>query len=311
MLKKRDILIDTDPGVDDAIALMLAVRSNFFNIQAITTVAGNTSIENTTRNARYVLDLLDANHIPIYSGSTEPLIGKLHTAEFVHGTYGLGSLQPKNEIQLTHDAVDQMIRIIKAHPHPITVVTLGPLTNLAKAIQQDASILGNIEEVVIMGGAIEEAGNMTRAAEFNIYVDPEAAAIVLKADVRKTLVTLDACNHVELPLSHFDEIKDANLRENAKKMVEDYIKNTLELESESGAKAYDPLTIYYLINPAACTVKEYDVLVETKGEHTRGMTIADRRKVPDKNNVIRVVMHIEADLFKQDLMKYLNQEEIK
>lgn len=307
MLKKRDILIDTDPGVDDAIALMLAVRSDYFNIQAITTVAGNTSIENTTRNARYILNLLNRNDIPIYSGATEPLIGKLHTAEFVHGTYGLGGLQPSNEVKLTHDAVDQMIRIVKAHPHPLTIVTLGPLTNLAKAITKDVSILENIDEVVIMGGAIDEAGNMTRAAEFNVFVDPEAADIVLRAKVKKTLVPLDACNHVELPLSHFEEIKETALRENAIKMVQDYIKNTLAFESESGAKAYDPLTIYYLINPAACTLKEYDVRVETKGEHTRGMTVADRRKVPDTDNVIRVVMHIDEVLFKKDLIRLLNQ----
>ncbi len=308
MLERKDLIIDTDPGVDDAIALMLAVRSEHFNIKAITTVAGNTSIENTTRNARYVMNLLKREDIPIYSGATEPLIGKLHTAEFVHGTYGLGGLNPQNDTQLTHDAVAQMIRIIKTNPRPITVVTLGPLTNLAKAIQQDPSILDNIEEVVIMGGAIEVAGNMTRAAEFNIYVDPEAAAIVLQADVNKTLVPLDACNHVELPLSHFEEIKDANIRENAIKMVEDYINNTLALESESGAKAYDPLTIYYLMNPKVCTIKTYDVLVETKGEHTRGMTVADRRKVPDQENLVRVVTHIEADAFKHDLIQYINQE---
>ena len=308
MRKKRDIIIDTDPGVDDAMALMLAVRSGYFNIHAITTVGGNTSIENTTRNARYILELLNAEHIPVYSGASKPLVGKLHTAEFVHGTYGLGGLKPENDPKLSSDAVAQMIRLIKTHPSPMTVVTLGPLTNLAMALIQAPEIVDNIEEVVIMGGAIEEAGNMTRAAEFNIYVDPEAADVVLRSSIRKTLVPLDACNHVELPLSDFEQIQDPKLRKSAMKMVEDYIKNTLELESELGAKAYDPLTIYYLINPDACDIHQYDVVVETKGEHTRGMTVADRRKVTDKDNIMNVAMHIDEQTFKRDFMRFLNQE---
>lgn len=308
MRQKRDIIIDTDPGVDDAIALMLAIRSDFFNIQAITTVAGNTSIENTTRNARFILDLLQRSDIPVYSGASKPLAGELHTAEFVHGTYGLGHLQPSNAPDLTGDAVARMIEIIKQHPRPITVVTLGPLTNLAMALQQQPDIVENIEEVVIMGGAIEEAGNMTRAAEFNVFVDPEAADVVLRTKVNKTLVPLDACNHVELPLSDFEAIEDPKIREAALKMIEDYIAKTLELESDGGAKAYDPLTIYYLINPAACSIKMHDVLVETKGEHTRGMTVADRRRVADQDNVLRVVMHIDESAFKHDLMNYLNQK---
>lgn len=307
MRNKKDIIIDTDPGVDDAIALMLAIRSNLFNIHAITTVGGNTSIENTTRNARFILELLEAEHIPVYSGANKPLVGELTTAEFVHGTYGLGGLKPNNDPKLSHDAVAQMIQAIKANPSPMTVVTLGPLTNLAIALNEAPEIVDNIEEVVIMGGAIKEAGNMTRAAEFNIYVDPEAASAVLRSPVRKTLVPLDACNHVELPLSDFEQIQDSKLRTAALGMVEDYIKNTIGVEGEIGAKAYDPLTIYYLINPAACDLQQYDVLVETKGEYTRGMTVADRRKTPEQNNLLDVVMHIDEYAFKRDLMRFLNQ----
>ncbi|MEI6731969.1 MAG: nucleoside hydrolase, partial [archaeon] len=172
----KKLIIDTDPGCDDALAIMLAVKSGMFDIMAITTVGGNSGIENTTRNARYILNLIGREDIPIYSGEDKPLKREIVRAN-VHGESGLEGINPKNESYLTGNAVDQIIRIVHDNPG-ITIVTLGPLTNIAKAILKAPEIAEKIERFVIMGGAIGVPGNKSRVAEFNMYVDPEAADIV-------------------------------------------------------------------------------------------------------------------------------------
>jgi inosine-uridine nucleoside N-ribohydrolase len=161
------------------------------------------------------------------------------------------------------------------------VVTLGPLTNVALAIQKDPATMMLVKEIVSMGGAINVAGNKNRVAEFNIFVDPEAADIVMRFPVEKTLVPLDACNHVLMQLLDIARIKDDSVRSLLNKMLRPYIAN---LEKDAGAKGalmYDPLTIFYLLQPTSCRIEAQSVLVETKGDITRGMTVVDRRKVND------------------------------
>src|SRR3989344_4117202 len=163
---KIPVIIDTDPGHDDALAIMLAIKSDMFDIKAITTVAGNSTIENTTRNARYILNLLDREDIPVYSGAEKPLERKLIKA-VVHGRSGLEGIDPKNEPRLTNDAVEKMISIVKDNSE-ITIVTLGPLTNIALAIKKNPGIMKKVKEIITMGGAIKVPGNKNRVAEFNI-----------------------------------------------------------------------------------------------------------------------------------------------
>lgn len=296
------MIIDTDPGHDDALAIILAIKSNF-DIKAITTVSGNSNIENTTRNTRYILSLLDSE-IPVYSGAEKPMERELIQA-VVHGKSGLDGIDPKNEPRLTGDAVEKIIEIVSKEPTKI--VTLGLLTNIAEAIKKSPEILKNIEEIIIMGGAISVPGNKNRVAEFNVFVDPEAADIVLRANVKKTLVPLDACNHVRLYIEDFEKIKDKRIRTPILKMMNPYIDNINQDEGVKAALMYDPLTIYYLINPDACKVSKYDVLVETKGELTRGMTVADLRKKPENKNIINVVDYIEEKSFKKDFIEILNK----
>ncbi|MHA2062311.1 MAG: nucleoside hydrolase, partial [Candidatus Sifarchaeia archaeon] len=278
MIKIQEIIIDTDPGYDDALALMLAIKSEMFKIHAITTVAGNTTIENATRNARYLLSLLKREDIPVYSGAEKPLARELLQSK-VHGKSGLGDLSPQNEANLTYNAVEKLLSIIENNPHKITLVTLGPLTNVAKSIIQNSEIMSQLQEIVIMGGAIKVPGNANRVAEFNIFVDPEAADIVFKFPVKKTLIPLDACMNVKMRVSDFERIKDPLLREPIVSMMTVCIKLISEKNGVDAAQMYDPLTVYSLINPSACKKMEYHVLVETKGEITRGMTVADLRKI--------------------------------
>ncbi len=300
-----DIILDTDPGHDDALAIMLAVKSGLFKIHAITTVAGNSTIENTTRNARFILKLLDKEDIPVYSGAEKPLNRDLIKA-IVHGENGLDGLNPTNDPNLTRDAVKRILSIVESHPQKITIITLGPLTNIAMAIQTNPTIMAGLKEIVMMGGAIKVPGNKNRVAEFNIFVDPEAADIVFRFPVRKTLVPLDACNHVQLCLADFEQITNSALRGPILSMMKPFIDNIASDEGVKAALMYDPLTVYSLMNPKACEKSDYNILVETKGEITRGMTVPELRASKKETPNITVIEKISEKAFKDDFIKILS-----
>lgn len=301
----RKIIIDTDPGHDDAMAIMLAVKSGLFEIVAITTVCGNSTIENTTRNARYILKLLHREDIPIFSGASTPLVRPLIQA-VVHGKSGLEGIDPSNKSMLSGDAVDNIIASIKKYPYEITLVALGPLTNIASAIQKDPMTMKKVTEIVSMGGAIKVPGNKNRVAEFNIFVDPEAADIVFQFPIKKTIIPLDACNHVQLTLSDFAAIKDKNIKKPLLKMVKPYINNIARSEGVKAALMYDPLTVYFLINPNSAKTYSCNIKIETKSELTRGMTVADLRLKPEEKDNIVVVNKINEADFTNDFIKILS-----
>ncbi|OGK64517.1 hypothetical protein A2313_04775 [Candidatus Roizmanbacteria bacterium RIFOXYB2_FULL_41_10] len=305
---KRKIIIDTDPGHDDAMAIMLAVKSEVFDILAITTVCGNSTIENTTRNARYVLRLLGREDIPVYSGARNPLKQSLIRA-IVHGKSGLEGIDPINKAGLTGNAVEQIITLVKNNPGKITLVTLGPLTNIAMAIQKEPKTMIKVKEIIIMGGAINVAGNKNRVAEFNIFVDPDAAKIVFDFACQKTIVPLDACNHVRLTIKDFGKVKNKNLRSALLKMSRPYIRNIAKDIGVKAALMYDPLTVFYLISPVSCKVCKDNVQVEIKGEITRGMTVVDKRMVTDKaKENMTIVTHISQAKFRNAFIRILSRK---
>ena len=285
---------------------MLAIKSDMFKIHAITTVAGNVNLENTTRNTRFILNLLKREDIPVYSGAVKPIERDL-IQSIVHGESGLGDLTPQTEVNLTHDAVEKILSIIKNNPQEITLVTLGPLTNVAQGIMKNSAIMSKLKEIVIMGGAIKVPGNANRVAEFNIFVDPEAADIVFRFPLKKTLVPLDACNHVKMSLSDFERIKNPLLRDSIISMMHTYIQKTFEEKEIKTAFMYDPLTVYSLINPSACKKNEYNILVETKGEITRGMTVAELRKAKREPSNVTVIEMISENEFIEDFIRYLSE----
>jgi len=301
------IIIDTDPGHDDAMALILAFASQELEISAVTTVCGNSSIENTTRNARFILDFLSINDTPLYSGATKPLSRELIQAS-VHGTSGLEGVDPDNESNLTGDAVEQLLHIVRSNPNQVVVVALGPLTNIAGAIQEDPKTMELVKEIVLMGGAIDVPGNMNRVAEFNIFVDPEAADIVMKSDIKKTLVPLDACDRVYMQMEDLEALDDHRLRDLLTKMVGSYIANLEKVAGVSGAIMYDPLTIFFLLKPEVCETVDMNIQVETKGEVTRGMTVVDKRKISDgKDPNATIVTYINRKTFIDEFITRLNQ----
>ena len=208
---------------------------------------------------------------------------------------------------LTGNAVDRIIEIVKNNPKQVSILTLGPLTNLAEALQKDETIVPLIQEVIMMGGAIAVPGNKNRVAEFNIFVDPDAADIVFNAPVKKTLIPLDACNEVFLTLDDFEQLKDSQLYKPIRAMMTHYIEGIQAFEKTTGALMYDPLAAYFLINPSSYITELMDVQIETQSELTRGMTVADRRTWGEKHLNILVAKSADRIAFVKDFLEILNR----
>jgi len=301
---KNKIIIDTDPGQDDALAILLLEKSGIFDIKAITTVAGNSTIKNTTNNARYILNLIDSK-TPIYSGAEKPLKKELVVSN-VHGESGLAGAKIVKQEKLLGNASQKIIEIIRNNPNEVSILAIAPETNIAKAFIEDTELLSLVKEIVIMGGAISVPGNRNKVGEFNIFVDPEAADIVFNADVKKTLIPLDICDDVFLSLDDFEKLKNSGLYEPIKNIMGFYIEGMQKFENKKGAFMYDPLAAYYLINPDAYKTELMDIEIETKGELTRGMTITDRRSWGEKKYNINVATSIDKEIFVKDFFRILN-----
>ncbi len=299
------IIIDTDPGHDDAMALLMLFAVPQIEIMAITTVAGNTTIENATRNAKYILNLAKKEDVSLFDGSAKPIERDLILAK-VHGVSGLdgsgAELLPIEKI--VEQAADKIIEIIKQNPNEITLLTLGPLTNIAKAFLKDPSLPKMVKKIVMMGGAIAVPGNKNRVAEFNFFVDPEAAKIVFDSDVEKVLVPLDACNDIILPEQSIKEIREkaGDIGKVLSNMLVPYVENIKKYDNMAGALMYDPLAAYYLIDPSAFQIEEMDIKIETKGEYTFGMSVAERRAGTLKNLNTKVAVKIDGQKFIEDFV---------
>ncbi len=304
-MKKRRIIIDTDPGYDDALAIMLIEKSRLFDLLAITTVAGNSTIQSTTHNARYVLDLL-GSAAPLYSGAAAPLKRELIPAN-VDGLSRLARETLTKQERLTGDAADRMIEIIRNHPREVSILALGPLTNLAEAFRKDESIIPLTQEVVMMGGAIAVPGNQNRVAEFNIFVDPEAADLVFRAAVKKTLIPLDACHDVFLTLEELQQLKGSALYEPIQAMMACYLEGARAFEKTPRAYMYDPLAAYFLMNPDAYLTEPMDIQVETESELTRGMTAADRRGGGGEQPNVVVAKSVDRRVFVRDFLEIIKR----
>ena len=301
---KPKLIIDTDAGHDDALAMMMLACSGKFDILAVTTVAGNSTIDKATRNAQAVLDLIESP-LPIYSGAAAPLTRELVVAE-VHGDSGIDGLDVSaTQYTLTGNGPDKIAELITAYPNEVTVLTLGPLTNVAQAFAADPTLATKVKQVVMMGGAIEAPGNKNRVAEFNFFVDPEAVDVVMKSDAHKVMVPLDPCNDIHIFVDAFAALDGKKIYIPLTTMMEHFIAGIEKFESVKAALVYDALAAYYLLNPAAYTLEPMDIVIETTGEHTAGMSIADRRKYSQKQSNVLVATAIEREAFERDLITYL------
>jgi len=284
----RKIIFDTDPGTDDALALMLALNSPELDVLAITVVPGNVTAKQGLENALRMASLANRCDIPVAGGAQHPLFQKLITAEFWHGKNGLANIElPASKCKVdARFGPDLIIELIHAAPHEITLVPVGPLTNIALAIEKDPSIIPLVKGVILMGGSIK-GGNVNAAAEANIYNDPEAAQLVFQAGWPLTMVGLDVGDKTLLGHKQLDQLASTH------GPVNDFIyrvaKFLVELSEKYGDNAtpmYDPLAVGVAIDATLVTAPAMHVEVETRGEFTRGETVANRR-----NQIERNVLH--------------------
>jgi inosine-uridine nucleoside N-ribohydrolase len=278
-------IIDTDPGVDDAFAILLALNSPELKVEALTVVPGNVEGKQGLENALKIASLANRCDLIIAGGAQHPLNQKLITAQYWHGRNGFAGVElPASKCKADpRFGPDVIIELVHKYPHEITLIPVGPLTNIALAVSKDPSIVPLVKDIVIMGGSIT-GGNVNGAAEANIYNDPEAAAIVFNAGWMVTMVGSDVGERTLMTRKHAAEMASQHAPESdfvAK--LADYYLSASEKSGYSGAAMYDPLAVATAIDPTLVTLKEMHVDVETKGEFTRGETVANRMGYDEKN----------------------------
>ena len=274
--KPQRIIIDTDPGVDDAMAIFLALRSPELKVEAITAVSGNVPLAFTLPNALRLVEIAGHPEVPVAGGAAFPLVRRLVTAAYVHGNNGLGGVEfPEAKIKPVPETATELIRrIVRANPGEITIAAVGPLTNIATVLKSDPGISKLIKSFALMGGSLS-GGNITPAAEFNFYVDPEAARVVFDSGVPILMVGLDVTHKVLLRESHVRTLEAAQnpVSQAAAKIMHATFGRIAKTNDETVVAMHDPLTIASLIDPSVVTLRDYYVQIETAGELTAGQSI--------------------------------------
>tara|TARA_R110000868_G_scaffold408790_3_gene692725 strand:+ start:99524 stop:100519 length:996 start_codon:yes stop_codon:yes gene_type:complete len=299
----RKIIIDTDPGQDDAVAILLALASpEEIDVLGITAVAGNVPLSLTEKNARIVCELADRTDVKVFAGCDKPMGRVLVTAEHVHGQSGLnGPVLPDPEMPLQDQhGVDFIIDTLRSEPAgTVTLCPLGPLTNIATAFERAPDIVEKVQEIVLMGGAYFEVGNITPAAEFNIYVDPQAAEIVFKSGVPIVVMPLDVTHKVLVTRARSTPFRELGTKVGiaVAEMTDFFERFDAEKYGTDGAPLHDPCVTAYLIKPELFSGRHINVEIETKSELTMGMTVADWWGVTDRTPNAMFMGDVDADGF--------------
>ncbi len=303
MAAARKIIIDTDPGQDDAAAIMLALGSpEELDVLGITTVAGNVPLALTSRNARVVCELSGRPDVKVFEGADKPLLRQLVTAEHVHGKTGLDGPvvdEPTMKVEAQH-AVDFIIETILSHDAgTVTLCTLGALTNIALALQKAPDIAPRVRELVMMGGGFFEGGNITPAAEFNIYVDPDAAKIVFASGIPIVMMPLDVTHRVLTYKHRVEKIRAIGSRAAVAmaEMLDFFERFDVEKYGSDGGPLHDPTVIAYLLRPELFKGRDCNVEIETASELTVGMTVVDWWQVTGRKHNARVMREIDDQGF--------------
>ncbi len=298
----QKIIIDTDPGQDDAVAILLALASPELEVLGITAVAGNVPLPLTERNARIICELAGRPDMGVYAGCAAPLARKLVTAEYVHGKTGLDGPQLPDPVMplMAEHGVDFIIRTLRAEPAgTVTLCPLGPLTNIATAFVRAPDIVGRVRQIVLMGGAYFEVGNVTPAAEFNIYVDPQAADIVFRSGAALVVMPLDVTHKALTNRARVAAFRAMGTE--AGRMVAEWTdffeRFDMAKYGSEGAPLHDPTVIAYLLAPELFAGRRINVEIEVQSELTMGMTVADWWGVTGRPANAMFMGGIDADGF--------------
>jgi inosine-uridine nucleoside N-ribohydrolase len=273
----RSIILDCDPGHDDAVALLLALGSEEIELLGVTTVAGNQTLEKTTANAIRVLDYVGANDVPVAAGASRPLIRSPHVASDIHGESGLdgADLPPAGREPLADHAIDWMAQTLLSASRPVTLVATGPLTNVALLLARHPAAETQLERIVLMGGAIAE-GNVTPAAEFNVWADPEAARRVFSSKIELTMVGLDVTHKALIGPAHLESLADTG---RAGRLVAELYSFFIPVHRQrygwDGAPAHDAMAMAYAIDDSILETQHRGVAIDTGPEPSRGRTYVD------------------------------------
>jgi len=290
------IVIDCDPGHDDAIAILLALASPEVELRAVTTVAGNQTLDKTTRNALKVLELAGRTDVPVAAGAERPLERPLRTAAHVHGESGLDgpALPEPAALPLDMHAADLLAELIEPG---VVLVPTGPLTNVALLLRRHPDVRDRLDRIVWMGGAIAE-GNVTPAAEFNAFVDPEAAAQVFGSGIPLTMIGLDVTHKALFTRAHADRLRDAGRAGRAVAELSDFFQRFHEQRyGMDGSPIHDALAVAHVIDPTLVTTLHCNVEIETASRHCDGRTVVDRWLVTDGPRNADVGVDVDAGRF--------------
>ena len=306
-MNKLPMLLDCDTGVDDAVAILFTKFLNNLELVAVTTVAGNVEVEHTTRNTLQVLELAGMEHVPIYMGASKPLMCEPYNAHHVHGKNGLNDIElpkPKRKPE-TLPAWDAIYELAKRYQGELTIVAVGPLTNLALAIAKYKELPGLLKRIVIMGGAAV-GGNVTPAAEFNIYADPEAADMVFTCGAPVYMCGLDVTMRAYFTAEELDEI--AALGSKQAVFARDVMQGILQFYRTyklGGVAFHDPVTVLYADDDSYFQTDHAGVRVETKGKLTRGKTVTDLYSDKQMDHNAYVVTNLDRDIFKKRVFEIM------
>ena len=297
------VVIDTDPGVDDALALLLVMRSPELKIEAITPVAGNVPLELSLPNALRMVEIAGRTDIPVAVGAKAPLLRRLVTAAYAHGENGLGgAVFPEPKIKPVAEPAAKFIsQIVRKYPGEVTLITIGPLTNIATALNMDSELARIVKSLVMMGGSLS-GGNITPAAEFNVYVDPEAARIVFQSGIPITMVGLDVTRKTSLTDEHVRILEAGQnpVSQAAAKIARNAINHNREQGFLVGPNMHDSLAVAGFLEPSLLKFQDYYVDVETTGELTAGETLGyspmsgDLQRRPESEKQAALTMQIRG-----------------
>lgn len=304
----QPVIIDCDPGHDDAVALFLALADPAISVTCVTTVAGNQTLERVTQNARSLLTVAECSEIPVAAGASDPLVRDLETAGEVHGDSGLGGVtlpSPKAELEAYH-AVTRIAHELETSKEPVTIIATGPLTNIALTLRLYPELTAAIKRIVVMGGALN-SGNVTPVAEFNSYVDPEAASVVYEASVPVTMIGLNVTRQAQLSADTFERFREMNNRIGplVAQLLSDYLTFHREQFGWNGVVIHDACAVASVIDDSLIETKEMGVRVETGSQLTRGQTVCDRWGVTDWDGTVSVGVDIARPAFHELLFDRL------
>jgi purine nucleosidase len=301
---KSKVILDVDTGVDDALGILLAIRSGKMDVLGITTVNGNVSLDQATENTCKILQLLGMNQeIPVIKGANKPLMRASHFEHRVHGKDGLGgalSGMPVHMKTAKGHASDFIVDQVRQHAGEVTLIMTAPLTNLALAVMKHPDLIHQVKEVIVMGGVVQGFGNVTPTAEYNMYVDPEAAKLVFQAGFPAlTLVGLDVTRKALLTEDHIRELGDSPLSQYIKESTADYMQRYYERNGVRACALHDPLAVGVALNKQLVTTRHYYVDVETKSELCDGQTVCDFQNRLSKAANVHVCTDVSGDEFLQ------------